>query len=386
MPGFELIGDEERSELLSIFDSGGVLFRHGFDAMRQGTFKVADFERAFADRMGAPHALAVTSGTSALRVALAALGVGKGDSVLIPAFTFVATAEAVIEAGAVPVCVEIDSTLNMDPEDLKSKIRPNSKCVIVVHMLGVPSDLRRITAVCRESGLDLIEDTAWGCGGSLEGRPLGTWGRMGTFSFDFAKALTTGEGGMILFQDETDYRNAAAWHDHGHENNPAVPRWEDTRHSSGFNYRMTEMQGAVGLAQLRKLSRILDAQAAHANKLREALVDVDGVVIREEPIGSDSTNDAFVFSVPSALAARRVREEVLAIGLSTKILPEAMTWHFAGDWSHMTELVEGAGGTLDGAFSRSRELLSQCVALPVMVEPPDVSMRALRDAVVRAIG
>ena len=130
MPGFELIGSEELREITDVFAHGGVLFRHGYDAMRQGTYKVRDFEQAFAARMGVTEALAVTSGSAALRVALAALGVGPGDEVITQAFTFVATVEAIIEAGATPICAEVDCTLNMAPDSLESLITPRTLSLI----------------------------------------------------------------------------------------------------------------------------------------------------------------------------------------------------------------------------------------------------------------
>ncbi|MFM7526049.1 MAG: DegT/DnrJ/EryC1/StrS family aminotransferase, partial [Actinomycetota bacterium] len=339
MPGFELIGAEEQAEINDIFARGGVLFRHGFDALRNDCFKVREFEAAFAAYMKVPHALAVTSGTAALRVALAVLDLQPGDEIITQSFTFVATAEAIIEARAVPVCCEVDATLNMDPTDLERRITPRTRAVIAVHMLGTPARLREISAVCSRHNVVLIEDAAWGCGGSLDGRALGTWGRMGTFSFDFAKTMTTGEGGMVVFQNRADYERAAAWHDHGHENNPAVPRWEDTRSGSGFNYRMTELQGAVGLAQLRKLDDVVRRQRTNRDALWRAIADIPHVTGRAVPDGSHETADALVFEVPSAHIARDVRTKLVANGLSTKILPEAVTWHFAGTWSHMPELV-----------------------------------------------
>lgn len=362
-----MIGEEERAEVNNVFDRGGVLFRHGFDALRGGCYKVREFETAFAEAMGAPHALAVTSGTAALRVALAALDLRPGDEVVTQAFTFVATVEAIIEARAVPVCAEIDATLNMDPADLERRITPHTRAVIAVHMLGTPSRLREIGEICRRHGLALIEDAAWGCGGSLDGRPLGTWGRMGTYSFDFAKTMTTGDGGMIVFQDKVDYDKAAAWHDHGHENNPKVPRWEDTRSGSGFNFRMMELQGAVGLAQLRKLRGIVEAQRANRDRLRAAIGSLPGIAFRESPPGSCGTADALVFYVRDNPTALSCRAALLGKGISTKILPEATTWHFAATWVHMPELVAAHGGALDAAFPASAALLSRSVSLPVTV-------------------
>jgi 8-amino-3,8-dideoxy-alpha-D-manno-octulosonate transaminase len=382
LPGFELIGAEEAREVASIFENGGVLFRHGFDALRNGTYKVRDFETAFARHMGAAHAVAVSSGTAALRVALAALDIRPGDEVITQSFTFVATVEAIIEAGAVPIVVEVDEGLNMAPDALEAAITDRTKAIIVVHMLGVPAKLDAILAVARRKQVPVMEDTAWGCSGSFGGRKLGTLGAIGTFSFDYAKTLTTGEGGMVVTDDPVLAAKAAAYQDHGHENNPAVPRWEDTRSSSGFNYRMSELQGAVGLAQLAKLDEVVAAQRANKAKLAQAIQGLPGVQIRPVPPEGEETADALVFYTPSPEAARACRRELLAEGLGTKILPEAISWHFAGTWDHMEELVAAHPAPLAEAFPRSRALLDRCVALPVMVKmADDVPAR-----VARAIG
>jgi 8-amino-3,8-dideoxy-alpha-D-manno-octulosonate transaminase len=385
MPGYEVIGCEELAEVQDVFKHGGVLFRHGFDALRNDCFKVQQFEQDFARAIGSNHALAVTSGTAALRVALAALGLGPGDEVVTQAFTFVATAEAIIESGATPVCAEIDKTLNMDPNDLLVKVTPRTKAVVVVHMLGTPARLPEIAEICRQKNLILIEDTAWGCGGNLHGKPLGSWGDVGTFSFDFAKTMTTGEGGMAVFRDEQVWKRAAAWHDHGHENNPTVPRWEDTRSSSGFNYRMMELQGAVGIAQLKKLSGVVQAQRSNRDQLWQAIADLPGIEPRFVPDGAYETADALVFLAPDNASALRCRQELLVTGIATKILPEAYTWHFAGTWKHMPELVAAHGGNLDEAFPRSDAILSRAVSLPIGVRlGQDVSSR-VRKAIQKAI-
>jgi len=367
MPGFELIGSEELDEVTDVFRRGGILFRHGFDALRNGSYKVKDFEAAFAVRMRVADALAVTSGTSALRVALAALGVGRGDEVITQSFTFVATVEAIIEAGAVPICTEIDDTLNMDPRSLERAITPRTKAIIPVHMLGTPARLDEIKATAARAGVPVIEDTAWGCGGAFRGTPLGTHGVMGTFSFDFAKTMTTGEGGMVVFTDAALAAKARAWHDHGHENNPALPRWEDSRSGSGFNYRMMELQGAVGLAQLAKLDRVVAGQRASKALLGQAIADLPGLSFRNVPEGSEETADAIVFYVKDRETARACRLALVAAGLGTKILPEAITWHFAGTWGHMPSLVAAHGGDLSAAFPESRARLDRSVALPVTV-------------------
>lgn len=385
MPGFEVIGQEEQEQVADVFArGGGILFRHGFDALRNGVYKVREFEQAFARVMGVEEALAVTSGTAALRVALAALGIGPGDEVITQSFTFVATVEAIIEAGATPIIAEVDATLNMDPVDLAAKITSRTRAIIVVHMLGMPARLDALGGIARGHGIPVIEDTAWGCGGGFAGRPLGTHGDIGTFSFDFAKTMTTGEGGMILFRSPDQAASARAWHDHGHENNPAVPRWEDTRSGSGFNYRMSELQGAVGLAQLAKLPAVVEAQRRN---MYAVLAAIDGLPIelRAEPPGSYQTADALVFYVADARQARQCRDALVAAGLGTKILPEAYTWHFAGTWDHMPALVRAHGGDLRSAFPRSAAYIDRAVSIPVMVcMPADVPGR-IRAALERVL-
>ena len=365
MPGFELIGKEEKREINEIFNNGGILFRHGFDSLRNNCFKVRSFEKAFSKKFDDRDSLAVTSGTAALRVALASLSIGKGDEVITQSFTFVATVEAIIESGASPVCTEIDETLNMDLESLREKINSKTKAVIVVHMLGVPSRMKEISEICREKNIFLIEDTAWGCGGKIDDKLLGTWGDIGTFSFDFAKTITTGEGGMLIFKEKKYYEKACAWHDHGHENNPLLPRWEDSRSSSGFNYRMTELQGAVGIAQLKKLDLIIEKQRKNRDLIWDQIKEFKNIKKRETPENTFDTADALIFYVQNNEIAIKCREELLKINISTKILPEAYTWHFAETWSHMPELVSSHGGNLNKSFPKSRDLLKKCVSIPI---------------------
>jgi 8-amino-3,8-dideoxy-alpha-D-manno-octulosonate transaminase len=209
---------------------------------------------------------------------------------------------------------------------------------------------------------------------------------MGTFSFDYAKTLTTGEGGIVTFNEEEDYARAAAWHDHGHENNPAVPRWEDTRSGSGFNFRMMELQGAVGNAQLRKLDFILEGQRARHEALRQVLEPIPGVEWRGEPEGSNPSCDAAVFFTPTPVSALACRDALLASGFGTKILPEAITWHFAGTWTHMPDLVDAHGGDLSTAFPISKALLDRAVALPISIAAGAMPPETIAAAVSSALG
>jgi 8-amino-3,8-dideoxy-alpha-D-manno-octulosonate transaminase len=371
MPGFELVGKEELNEIEQIFArANGVQFRLGFDQLRNGIFKVAEFEQAFASRMQVENALAVTSGTAALKVALKALGIGPGDEVITQAFTFVATVEAIVECGAAPIIAQIDESLTIDPKSFESCITSKTKAVIPVHMLGVPCDMHAIMAIAERHNIKVVEDTAWGCGGKIANQPLGTIGHLGCYSFDYAKAMTTGEGGMIVTNDhDLDFR-ARAYHDHGHENNLNVKRWEDTRHGSGFNYRMTEMQGAFGLAQLRKLDLVIRRQREIKTKIDQLLADNFSNKIRLRPVRADAyeTGDAAIFRVDSAEQAIACRTALLDEGVGTKILPEAITWHFAGTWEHIPQLTSNYPN-LKNYCLPSENLLKRCVALPISLNP-----------------
>ena len=364
MPGFELIGKEEKRELDNLMDNSGILFRHGFDNLRNGVYKTREFEKNFSNQMNVQDALAVTSGTAALLVALKAFGIGHGDEVITQSFTFVATVEAIVESGAKPIICDIDSTLNLDPEALEAKISNKTKAIIVVHMLGTPCNLNPIIKIAEKNKIKIIEDTAWGCGGKLNGKYLGTIGDAGTYSFDFAKTITTGEGGMTVFKNKSYLDKAKAYHDHGHENNPLLPRWEDSRSSSGFNYRMSELQGAIGIAQLKKLSSIVEAQRANAKKIKEIIVS-KGYELRKSPDGSFETSDAVVFFADSNSKAKKLRDSLLSVGISTKILPEAISWHFAGMWNHIKELEIDDKKEF---CKKSLAILNRAVAIPVFVK------------------
>ena len=384
MPGYELIDNKEFKQITQVFKKSKTLFRMGFDKQRKGIYKVNDFENKFAEKLRSKYALAVSSGTAALRVALSTLNLKKNDEVITQSFTFVATVEAIVESRAIPVCTEVDETLNMDPEDLIKKISKKTKAVIAVHMLGVPAKMDKIKKICRKYKLVLIEDTAWGCGAKFKNKFLGTWGDVGAFSFDFAKTLTTGEGGMLLFKSKRKFELAKAWHDHGHENNPKYPRWEDTRKSSGFNFRMTEMQGAVGIAQLKKLNFILKRQRENHDQIWNKIKSIPGVSKRVYPIGSEISADALIIFVKNSIFAKKCRKELLKVGISTKILPEAYTWHFASEWKHINSIKYGSKN-LKKSFPKSRSYLMRSVSIPIFVKMKKKQIFNIKKSLTKAL-
>jgi 8-amino-3,8-dideoxy-alpha-D-manno-octulosonate transaminase len=336
MPGFEVFGEEEKKEIAEVLQTG-VLFRYGFENERRGNFKVAEFERRFAEMCGATYSLAVSSGSAALRVAMAALGISPGDEVITQGFTFIATWEAILESGAVPVFTEVDDTLCMDPADLADKITDRTKAIIPVHMIGAQANIKEVKAIADRHGIPVIEDTAQAAGGTLDGDYVGTFGALGTFSFDPVKTMTTGEGGMILTDDEKLYFNCFTFHDHGHEHIPDVDRGLDRRSFMGFNFRMMELQGALGLAQLAKLPFIIQEQKKNKETIKKALGKIDGITFRRilDPDGDTATFLAFF--LPDGEKTRRFNQ-VLSNNNAGAIYYKDNTWHYYSNWN---ELFEG---------------------------------------------
>lgn len=378
MPGFELISSEEQEAVNKIFKDGGILFAHGFDSVRKN-FTVREFEGDLQEYLGSKHALAVSSGTAAIKIALKALGVKPGDEVITQAFNFIATIEAILDIGAIPVITNVNKTLNMDPIDCENRITNKTKVILPVHMLGVPAEMREIMNIATKHNLKVLEDNCESLGAKYEKKFLGTIGDAGAFSFDFGKVITTGEGGMVSSNDHRIDKYSREYHDHGHENNPDFPRWEDSRSSSGFNFRMNEMQGAVGLAQLRKLDYVVKRQRNNAHLIQKEISDLP-IEMRSIPEESIETADALVFFVNNDQVAKDCRDALLDFGLGTKILPEAITWHFAGTWDHMPELINRSPKALHNAFPKSITLLNRSVSLPISINMIDNFQFKIKDA------
>lgn len=361
MPGFELIGQEERDAVNHIFDNGGIFFAHGFDAMRNGLYNVRSFETEFAEKVGTKYAQAVTSGTAALKVALKALGVDHGDEVITQAFNFIADVEAILDCGAKPVIANADESLNMCPRDLESRITSKTKAIIVVHMLGVAANMEEIMKVASSKGIPVIEDNCEALGATWNGKHLGTLADIGMFSFDMGKTITSGEGGMLVTNNEKYHKFHREYTDHGHENNPKVPRGRDTRSIYGFNYRMTELQAAVGRAQLKKLDFIVAENRKRYQIFEEVLREFSPrkVWSQCQPLG-----DTYMFKVEDSKKRQRVIDFLMSGNGGTKNVPDAVEWHCAGYWDHALSSEE---------FEHSQEtkkILEQYVSLPVMVKKP----------------
>lgn len=370
MPGFEVIGEEERAAVNEVFDDGGILFRHGFDTMRNGRYRVVEFERAFADWLGVEHALAVSSGTAAVKVGLFALGVRPGDEVITQAFTFVATIEAIVDLGATPVLVNVDDTLNVDPTQLEAAITPQTRAIVPVHMLGVAADVDAVNAVAQKHGLAVLDDNCESLGAEWNGAKVGGLGNAGAFSLDFGKVITCGEGGVIATNDTEVYKLAREYHDHGHENDPSLPRGRDTHRVHGSNYRLTEIQAAIAGAQLKKLDGLVAANRRNFARLEEALTGVEGITFRRIPSACTPLCDTLMFELSDAERAKAFVTRMGERGLGTKNVPDAIEWHFAGYWPHIFGQFGLDADALWQTTLPSWERLERCVAVPVMVTTP----------------
>ena len=337
MPGFEWIDEEEKNAVASVFDEGGVLFAHGFDKIRK-KYHVREFENKFCDIFGISRALAVTSGTAAIKIGLKSLGVKKGDEVITQSFNFVATIEAILDCGAKPIICNVNETLNMDPLDLENQISDKTKAIIPVHMLGVSAEMDKILNISKKYKLPILEDNCEAIGAKYNNKYLGTIGDVGILSFDQGKMIATGEGGMILTNDNKIDDYCRQYHDHGHENNPNFPRGRDTHKIYGFNYRMTEMQAAVGKVQLNKLSKMLAENKKRAKILNDILINK--YEFRSIPKNSLPTWDTVIINVENLKYRERIIEILNSEGFGTKNLPDAMEWHCSYYWDHALDTAQ----------------------------------------------
>jgi dTDP-4-amino-4,6-dideoxygalactose transaminase len=288
-PGYFWIGKEEEEEVLDVIRSGH-LCRYGDEEDPRFRHKVKSLEEEIIREFDTPYALAVSSGTAALITAMAAAGVGPGDEVIVPGYTFIASMSSVIANQALPVLTEIDDSLTLDPLDVERKITPHTKAILAVHMIGNPCRLEELRALAQKHNLCLIEDAAQAFGGSYKGRRLGTIGELGAYSFNIFKTINAGDGGMLVTHDEELYKKAFAIHDQGHL---PLRMGVEIGHRTviGWNFRMTELSGAVLLAQFRKLDRILERLRALKARFKGQIEDLDGVEFRRinDPDGECGT-------------------------------------------------------------------------------------------------
>ena len=336
MPGFELFGDLERKEVNDVLDNG-VLMRYGFDGMRNGHWKAKELEFELQNTFQSKHVQLVSSGTAAVSVALASAGVGAGDEVIMPTFTFVASFEAIMMLGAIPVLVDVDDTLCLNPEAVEKAITTKTKAVMVVQMCGSIANMDALQKVCTKHNLLLVEDACQAIGGKYNGKPLGSIGDLGCFSFDFVKTITCGEGGAVITNNKAYYLNADHYSDHGHDH-VGSDRGAETHPFLGYNFRISELHAAVGLAQVKRLPEFLEIQKRNFSILREALSEIPEVTFRTVPEGGEESCAFLNFFLPDLEIARKVILGFKESGVDACWNYYDNNWHYIRAWNHLKEL------------------------------------------------
>jgi perosamine synthetase len=341
------VGDEEIEEIKKVLESG---------YLAQGP-KVREFESLFADYVGVKHAVATTSCTTALELALKTLGVTSGDEVIVPDFTFPATGNVVFNVGAEPVLVDVDSrSYNVDPDEVEKAITKRTKAIIVVHLFGHSADMDPIKEIAEKHGCYIVEDAACSLGGTYKGRPIGTLGDIACFSFHPRKILTTGEGGMLVTNDDEFGEKAAVLKDHGKKMVDGKPCFV----LPGYNYRLSDVLAAIGIAQLRKFDVMIQRRRALAKKYSEMLVDADlGIQTPSEASWTSHTYQSYVTHVTPGYGISRdacistLRSEY---GVETQVGTYAL--HMQPAYSDLTSATEAR-------LSRSSSLFLNTLTLPL---------------------
>jgi 8-amino-3,8-dideoxy-alpha-D-manno-octulosonate transaminase len=394
MPGFELFGEEERKEVNDVLETG-ILMRYGFDGPRKGIWKAKELEKAITERFGCAHAQLTSSGTSALTTAMAALGIGAGDEIIMPTFTFVASFEAVLSVGAVPVLVDIDETLTLKPEAVLAAVTPKTKCVMPVHMCGSMADLDALKKICSDHHLILLEDACQSIGANYKGKALGTIGDAGTFSFDFVKTITCAEGGVVMTNSKDVYIKSDGYTDHGHDHLGA-DRGADLHPFIGYNYRISELHAAVGLAQIRKLDRFLLIQKNNYRLLRTYLEQVPEISFRQVPEGGEDSCTFISWFLPNEEITKAVVAEMKSQG----ILPGNFywfvnNWHYISKWDHLKNATTlGALSDVQKSallalnqqqFPASDAIMSRCISTAISLAWTEAQIKEKGEKMVAAI-
>jgi dTDP-4-amino-4,6-dideoxygalactose transaminase len=378
-PGLDLLGEEELAELADVIHARRVS-RYGPD---DASFpaKVRTLEEEVAARAGVRYALGVNAGTSALLLAQAALGIGPGDEVIVPGFTFVASISSIVYSRARPVLAEIDDSFDLDPADVEARVTPRTRAIVAVHMLGSPARLAELRAIADRRGIALIEDAAQAFGATYQGRWVGGFGAAGIYSFNEYKTITCGDGGMLVTDDEAIYRHAFAMHDQGHSPNRKGVE-VGSRPFLGLNFRMTELSGAVLLAQLRKLETIRAHLKANRDAAKRIIGAVPGIDFRHAPDPDGDIATHLVVTFPTAEAAKAVAAELGSITLDTS------GWHVYQHMEHLLALRTATergcpfdcpatddrpAGYRAGMLPATDELLARSISFSIGVQDPNLA-------------
>ena len=393
MPGFESFGEAERKEVQDVLDSG-ILMRYGFDAMRNGHYKAKSLEVELQSTLQVKHAQLVTNGTAAVSASLAIAGVGAGDEVIVPCFTFVASFEAVMMLGAIPVLVDIDDTLTLSPEAVKKAITPKTKAIMPVHMCGSMADLDALKEICDDNNLILAEDACQAVGGTYKGKYLGTYGDVGSLSFDFVKTITCGEGGAVLTNNPEFAKHADQFSDHGHDH-VGNDRGAESHPVLGYNFRISELNAAVGLAQVRRLKDFIAIQKKNYTTLRKAISEIEEVTFRTVPEGGEESYAFLNFFLPNLDTARKVIASFKEKGVDACFHYYDNNWHYVRKWEHLKEIKtlypvskevkEGLSYLKDKTFDQSNHFIGRNISCLIKLSWTEAEVKERAKLMVQAI-
>ena len=394
MPGFEFFGEEERKEVNDVM-STGILMRYGFDGPRKGIWKAKEMEEAVCKSFGSDYAMLLSSGTAALTTAMSALGIGFGDEVIMPSFTFVASFEAVLSVGAIPVMVDVDDTLTLSPEAVKAAITPKTKCVMPVHMCGSMADMDALMTICKEHNLILLEDACQSIGASYKGKKLGTIGAAGTFSFDFVKTITCAEGGVVLTNDKTIYEKCDGYTDHGHDHK-GTDRGADLHPFIGYNYRISELHAAIGLGQIKKLDKFLAIQKKNHTALKSILSAIPEISFRRIPDPAGDSCTFLSWFLPTEDMTRAVVNELKAQNiLAGNFYWFDNNWHYIRKWDHLKNATtlnrlhpDHKAAVIHHAtkdFSASDAIMSRCISTAIGLTWTDDQIKEKGEAIIKIV-
>ncbi len=336
MPGSELFGAEEQKEVNEVMGTG-ILFRYNHDHLRKDMWKAKEFEAEVKKITGAAYAHAVSSGSTAVSTALAAAGIGAGDEVIVPPFTYAASVEAVLFVGAKPVFAEIDETLCLSAEGIRKVLTPKTKGICLVHMCGGMANMDEIMAVVNEHKLILVEDAGQAFGASHKGTYVGLFGKTGCYSFDFFKIATAGEGGVLVTNDEAAYKLADSYSDHGHDH-VGSNRGMEQHPIIGFNYRISELHAAIGKVQTARVPEVIRRNNKNKKLLTELLSATESISFASiaDPAG-DSATFLNLF-LPDTITAKAVVDEFNKAGVTGFNYWYTNMYHFINQWEHIKNL------------------------------------------------
>ena len=354
-PGGMELGDEEAEAAGRVIRSHNVFRYYG---VGEGPQEVDSFEREFSAHFGTEHALCVNAGSSALICGLIGAGVQPGDEVIVPAYTWNATANAVVAVRAVPVLAEVDDSLTLDPEDVERRITSKTRAVIPVHMRGAPADMGALTTLAAEHGLSVVEDVCQAAGASYRGTFLGTFGDAGAFSLQFNKIITTGEGGVMITNRADVLELAIDVHDCAGSlrRGAGLPRFP------GWNFRASEIQGAVGRVQLTRLDGLVARMRANHARVTERIEELPALTLRRpNDNGGDAGICVIAFTDSVALAADAV-EALRAEGVEAMRVydPDFPDLHVYPFWRPIFEYLADAGRPAPDC-PRTLELLGRAI-------------------------